>query len=281
MQPLASMARVPSILMCALLTAAVACGSADEADDTLATEQVSAAVVNSADLARLVQPLDGSDALATLGDAELVRQKIEDAIDAYQRALIRPDCMSVDTDFSSFVELVFDDCQTLFVDLDGSLRAELSIDRTAIPARLEFELSTAPLDRLAVATRQREVIYTDSSFTTRFAVLGAAPVEFFGDLTITEGNKTLEVSADASWTVTNSTVTLSAGAQVSGSATGELGTISASVENLVRDPEQCPASGDVQVSYGAGVFLQWSYTGDDSVTVLGPQGKQLDVPLDC
>lgn len=276
-----AMARLSSILLCALVAFA-ACENPETADDTLAAEQVSGAVVNAAELARVVQPLDGSEALAAFDSAAVLAEKIRDAIDKYESAVVRPECITSDTDFATFVELTFDECNTPLnlVAFDGSLRADLALELDGLgePLVIRFGLST---DRLEITTLRRNVVYTDTDFETRFAVDGASPVEFLGDVTVTELGQTLDISAEASWSVDGNCVTLDGGAQVGGSATGELGTISASVQNLNRCADACPETGDVAVSYGEGTFLRWSYDGSDVVSVSGPRGKQLDVPLAC
>jgi len=279
MQRIRAVARLSSVSVL-LLVAAVGCGQEDD-DDQLAAEQVTAAVEAGADLARLIQPLDGDDRLLGLTAPEVVRQKIVDAIDGYRSAFTRPDCVTFDTDDATFLELFFDDCSAPLglITLDGSLRAELAIDLDNVgqPLSLTFGIGT---DRLEIGTPKR-LIEIAADYQTTHALAGSAPVQFLGELHVNELGETLDVTAEASWSVADGCVTLDAGAQIGGTAVRGLGTISASIAGLSRCRDECPSSGDALVSYGTGTFLKWSYDGSDVVSVFGPQGKQLDVPLSC
>jgi hypothetical protein len=54
-----------------------------------------------------------------------------------------------------------------------------------------------------------------------------------------------------------------------------------SVRDLGDCPSACPTSGDIDISFANGDIISWEFTGAAEVTVTGPRGYTLDVPLSC
>jgi len=58
-------------------------------------------------------------------------------------------------------------------------------------------------------------------------------------------------------------------------------TIVVAVDGLRRCPLRCPEAGDVQISFGAGALLEWSYENGDTVEVVAPGGQRFSQALAC
>lgn len=59
------------------------------------------------------------------------------------------------------------------------------------------------------------------------------------------------------------------------------GEIAVSGEDVHYCPSMCPTRGEVDVSYGQGRILSWTYNGTDTVDVVGPRGRSFPGKLDC
>lgn len=61
----------------------------------------------------------------------------------------------------------------------------------------------------------------------------------------------------------------------------EVGDIYVSTRGFSSCEARCPSDGEVDLSYGAGNLLRWTYDGDARVTVTGPRGRSLSSHLGC
>ncbi len=61
----------------------------------------------------------------------------------------------------------------------------------------------------------------------------------------------------------------------------EVGDIYVSTRGFSSCEARCPTDGEVDLSYGAGNLLRWTYDGDARVTVTGPRGRSLSSRLEC
>ena len=61
----------------------------------------------------------------------------------------------------------------------------------------------------------------------------------------------------------------------------EVGDIYVSTRGFTSCEARCPTDGDVDLSYGPGNLLRWTYDGDARVTVTGPRGRSLSSRLGC
>jgi hypothetical protein len=274
--------RAPRIALClALAFAPGACAGDDEerADDTLAADHVATALDSSSELSRLVVPLEVSGNLGP--DAILARQrKVMEAAAAFDALDGIRDCVDVATDNATYVDVTFRSCLIAFLTFDGRLRADVAIDPpVGLPSRVVVTVTLTDLT-LTGPLRSRRL---DGEVVLRHAILPlGSPVELEGELQVApDGGPALTASLGAAWTVNDGCVTLTGGAQLSGAPLGELGPIVLSGERIQGCRNQCPTSGSVELSYGAGKLLGWTYTGADVATVIGPRGKRVEVALPC
>jgi hypothetical protein len=89
------------------------------------------------------------------------------------------------------------------------------------------------------------------------------------------------MSSRAPWLVADGCTTTSLDAELTVSGLEDVGTIATSARDVTRCADACPAGGTVQVAYGLGKILSWTYTGSDTVTVTGPRGRIFEVTLSC
>jgi hypothetical protein len=287
------MKHVAIALSFSLLGACVATEDEDDRGD-VAAEQAAASLSASTDLADISNFFKSSRDLTELS-VELARTRaLSDVIGALEDLVAAVDCLGIDTDNRSYVEVFFDDCGVGLlglVRLDGSLRAELGFDTEPCgvlecPVAVYFELSTV---RFEIYSGQAGLEIA-GNWLIRDPLDDAEPMSSSGALVITtRRGASLSMSSSASWRIDgNQCLSLTAESQLSINALPEgaegaegLGTIAASVQGLERCRQECPTKGSVQVAYGAGQVLGWSYTGADTVVVTGPGGRELQVVLPC
>lgn len=273
-------------LALALACALTACDGEDSAGDAdahaaLAVRQVAAALDASGSLARLVVPLEASAELAVLGPDLARVRKVQGAITAFRALVANSTCMRVETDGATYLDLTFDACRIAFViTLDGALRASVAIESAggtptgiAVSVQVPSLVLAGPLGtrQLSGALELRQQI----------SPLGA-PVELDGELQYAvDGDALVTASIGAAWQVTGDCVSVTAGAQLSGERLGALGPIALSGEDIQRCRDECPTAGSVELSYGRGKLLAWTYTGAGTAIVMGPRGGRAEVPLAC
>jgi hypothetical protein len=262
-----------------------ACATEDEDNDAIAAEQAAASVGVGADLTSVASYFRGADALLTLPDDLARARAVSDVIDAVRAIVNLLDCVTIDTDNRTYLELHFDYCGVgpfNIVRLDGSIRAELSFESS--PFALLFELSTV---RFAISTGQQGIEIA-GSMLIRDPLDDALPLQWTGGIALTSfDGASLSMSTASEWTVAGDCVTFSAETQLTINAMPErtevpqLGTIVAASQGVTRCARECPSQGTVSIAYGAGKVLQWSYTGDGTAIVTGPGGRQFEVVLPC
>lgn len=249
--------------------------------DALAVRQVAAALDAGGVLSRLVVPLEASADLALLGPDVARVRKIQNAITAFRALATDPTCMRVETDGATYLDLTFDACRIASVlTLDGALRASVAIEAAggtptgvAVSMRVPRLVLTGPL-------RSRQL---SGELTLRQQIAPpGAPVELDGELQYAvDGDALVTASIGAAWKVTGDCVSITAGAQLSGERLGALGPIALSGEDIQRCRDECPTAGSVELSYGRGKLLAWTYTGADTAIVIGPRGRRAEVSLAC
>ena len=253
----------------------------DAADDVIAAGNVAAALDSGSELSRLVVPLEASPDLGGLGPDVARALKVANAIVAFRALATNPLCMKVSTDNATFLDVTFDRCRIgLLFTLDGSLRAGVAIETAGgLPSRLAVSVAIPSLALSGPAMSRR----LSGEFVLRQAIPPqGAPVEFEGDLRFaTETGGEVALALGAEWTVANNCVTFTGGAQLSGGLLGPVGPIALSGEDVRGCRNQCPTAGSVELSYGRGNLLAWTYTGESTVTVTGPRGKRVEVSLAC
>jgi hypothetical protein len=272
----------PLALALALVCALAACDEeAEDGDDALAAATVAAALDAGGELSRLVVPLEASADLGLLDPIAARARKIGNAINAFRALAGNPGCVTVTSDNLTYLEVAFDQCRIAFVlTLDGSLRASVAIETSGVtPVGLTVALAIPRLELTGPAWSRR--LSGAVELRQRIPPVGA-PVELDGELRLAaDGGPELALSLGAMWTVIGDCVAFTGGAALSGEQLGELGPIALSGEDVRGCRNACPTSGSVELSYGRGALLAWTYTGASTVSVLGPRGKRIQVPLAC
>jgi hypothetical protein len=271
----------PPLALAVALAAALPACTGDDDNDEVAAGNAASALESGGELSRLVAPLQASADLGGLTLDAARARKIQNAILAFRGLVTNPLCVKVATDGLTFLDVAFDHCRIgLVLELDGSLHAGVAIELTgALPTELVVTVAIPSLT-LTGPLRSRRLA---GELELRQAIPPlATPVSFAGDLRFAaDGGPELALSLGAEWTVVNGCVTFTGGAQLSGELPGGLGPIALSGERIQSCPEQCPTAGSVQLSYGPGTLLAWTYTGASTVTALGPRGKRVEVALAC
>jgi hypothetical protein len=280
--------RVSFALALALALAAALLGCTDGDDDedqdgvdhAFAASQVAGALDAGGELSRLVVPLEASADLGLLGPDAARARKVQNAINAFRALVLNSSCVSVVTDNLTYLDVKFDRCRIALVfTLDGTLRASVAIETSGVTP-VGIAVSIKPNLTLTSPVRTR-FLAGEVALRQRITAFGA-PVEFEGDLRFSpDGGPELAMSLDAAWQVNGDCVTLTSGAQLSSERLGELGPIALSAEGFKACRNQCPTAGSIELSYGRGALLAWTYTGASTVTVRAPRGKRVEVPLAC
>jgi hypothetical protein len=256
-------------------------GDSDGEGDARAVGQVAAALDAGGELSRLFVPLEASADLGLLGPDVARARKVQNAITAFRALVANPTCLGIVTDGATFLDLTFDACRiALVLTLDGALHAGVAIESAGgTPTAVIVSVSTPGL-ALAGPLRTRRLA-GELELRHPIRQLGA-PVELDGDLQLSaDDNPPVTASIGAAWTVTGDCVKITAGAQLAGELLGPIGPIALSGDGVQRCRDECPTAGSVELSYGRGKLLAWTYTGAGTAIVIGPRGKRVEVPLAC
>jgi len=278
--------RAAAIFAVAALALAACTDDGDSAeDDTAAAGHVAAALDSGSELSRLFVPLQASSDLGGLGPDAARARKVQAAAIAFLALVTRPLCVTVMTDSLTYLEVTFDRCPVgLVFTLDGTLRAGVAIEAAGgVPSAV---VATVAMRELTLTGPQRtQRLDGEVELRQRISPQGAPaelPAELIGELRYSvDSEPELALSFGTEWTVVNDCVTLTGGAQLSGEALGPLGPIALSGDRVQSCRGQCPTAGTVELSYGHGSLLEWTYTGASTVSVIGPRGKRVEVPLAC
>ena len=267
--------RAACILLVVLVAACPA--SDDTKDDTRAAAQVASAFDSTGELARLVQPLEASPDLTTTPDAPT---QVNAARTAFRALVANPNLCTTIVTTANSIDVTFRNCIVALVfRLDGSLHADVQVDATAVTTTV-----ATPGLTLASADFSQSVA---GNFVLRQPFnQQAMPVELDGAMQFANSmGKDLALSLSSQWTVTRmdakTCVDFTGGAEMSGSTLGELGPISLAGDSIKSCRDECPTSGHVELSYGAGNLLVWNYNGSKTTTVSGPHGKTVVIELTC
>lgn len=264
-----------------LVPALVACTEDDGGDGALATDTVAAALDASSELSRLVAPLEASPDLGGLVPDVARALKIQNAIGSFRALVADPACVEVATDNLTFLDVTFERCRiALVLALDGSLRAGLAIEAAAgLASRLVVAVTIPGL--VLDGPRRSRRLSGELELRQAIPPLGA-PVELAGELGFAaDGGAERRLAFGAESVVTGTCVSFTGAGQISGDQLGELGPIALSGQQIQGCRDQCPTSGSVELSYGRGTLLAWTYTGAEIASAIGPRGKRVEVPLGC
>lgn len=273
-------------LALALAPALAACtddggdGDAGDDDDASAAGSVAAAFDASSELSRLVVPLEASTDLAILGPDAARARKVQTAITSFRALAANPLCVKVATDNLTYLEVTFDQCRVAVLTVDGSIRAGVAIGALGgVPTELTVTVTIPSL----VVTGPLRTRRLSGAFELRQRISPAGgPVALDGELSfVPHGGAELSLALAAEWQVSGECVAFTGGAQLSGGPLGARGPIALSGEGVRACRGQCPSMGSVELSHGRGELLAWTYTGASTISVIGPRGRRVEVPLAC
>jgi hypothetical protein len=197
----------------------------------------------------------------------------------------------IDTDGSTYVQATFVGCRTLFLELEGTARAGIEVLTDAgSPQAIEWRVDGTDF---SIHNPQQEftplfrgIVRLTTSLrggTMKWETGGEEDGPFEIDLAIGR----FDARSVASWTIDdNECVTMDLEAQLTqldmdDDLDEEIGDIVVSVDKLVQCQDRCPQEGTVNLAYGAGEILQWSYSDESVVQIAGPGGRHFEAALPC
>lgn len=198
-----------------------------------------------------------------------------------------------ETDDDTTVGLVLRGCRLLLWTLDAELEARAEV--VTEPCETEPCPATAIAWDLDIAELSSRVLGLPGISFSGPAQL-QAPVDaaqpmrwetFPGFVVETRQGRRLDTVSTASWTIDeDNCVQMDLGARLSledldDGIDAEVGNVVVSVRGLRRCPGRCESTGDVQLSFAAGRVVSWSHDGDDTITVITPRGRSIEVSLPC
>lgn len=283
--------RLATLALVVPVLAAAGCVPEDDAPGDVAVAETSAAVASSLDLVGVSGSFEVAETVGLL-PVRLARvQVLQDAVRAMVGSVREAECLTVDTDQESFVEVTFDACPAGLLrlrEIDGSLRADLDFETVPCgldecPVAARFALSTP---RLRIGARFGvRFVEIAGSWALRDPVAAAEPTTWDADITMANHlGGSLAMRSRAAWVTSDQCTTMSLDAELAVAGHDDddvVGTIVTAAREVTRCANECPQSGTVQVAYGLGDILAWTYTGEDMVAVRGPRGHSREVVLPC
>jgi hypothetical protein len=274
---------VTAASLTAALLSACAAEDSDDPDDVEIDEQEEQEVTDgaaltsegSADLAHVGAYYAAPADLDQLAEEEQAAAAIADTEAAITDDMDDPECLIIETDGATFLDVTFDGCTSAGgrFTLDGTISADVTIEYgdcggPECPVATVYTLSAEDLSLNATSLsgtwQVRDEVAEDAPMTFE------GEAEFIGPL----GN-TATTSTSAVWERSGQCVTYSIDSQL----TRVVGTVSISVTDVTRCAGECPASGDVELSLLRGTW-NWQYDGDATVLVSGPRGER-ELTLPC
>jgi hypothetical protein len=282
-----------------LVLGLVGCDPAEDGDDLAVVDAVATrsadAVSAKANLARLAAVFAGEPELATLTEAE-ARARAVDLLALRLRGLELADCdpTVVADPVSGTLGADLSDCRVGLLRMDGELQASVAIERSPCaggmcPSAVVWTLQTFDLEIGAGLFRPR----LRGSVTLRDPVDPALPASWStgDDFVIENRLGTFRTQSTASWTFDGDRCIVGMQLEarldrVSPADGGDsridraVGTIVVSAQGVDRCPAKCPTAGEVQLAFGRGRVLAWTYDGDE-LDVIAPGGEHFAASLDC
>ncbi len=198
----------------------------------------------------------------------------------------------IDSDQERTLSLRLEGCRLLLWDLDADLEGTVRVETSSCEAG---ECPTAvvwDLDITDIASGLLDfpkVRFSGPAEVRAPVTMGEAMQwqTFPGFVTQTRIGLRFDTLSTASWIRDeNDCITLDVGARLSlESLDNELderiGDVVLATRGLQRCPGRCAHAGQVQLTFGAGQVLGWTYEGAGRVRVRGPQGREVEVQLPC
>jgi hypothetical protein len=197
----------------------------------------------------------------------------------------------IETDNATYVQATFVGCSTLFLELEGTARADITVisdedGPSAISWRVDGTNFSIHNPRQEFTPLFRGIVGLTTPLRGGGAMqweTGANGEPFEIDLDIGR----FDARSIASWTIDeNECVTMDLEAQLTqldgdDDLDEEIGDIVVSVEALRQCQDRCPEEGSVNLVYGAGELLQWTYTAENVVQISGPHNRHFEATLPC
>lgn len=283
-----------------LVLALVGCDPGDDDGDDLALVDVVAtrsadAVSAKANLARLGEVFAGEAALATMTEAE-ARARAVELLELRLRGLELADCdpVVVADPVAGTIEAELADCRVGLLRMDGELQATVAIELSpcaggSCPSAIAWTLQPLDLEIGAGLFRPR----LRGTVTLHDPVDPTLPTSWStGDDFVLENRLgTFATRSTASWRIDAERCVV--GMQLEARLDRipaddaretridrEAGTIVVSAQGVDRCPARCPTAGEVQLAFGRGRVLAWTYAGDE-LDVIAPGGAHFAASLDC
>jgi hypothetical protein len=205
------------------------------------------------------------------------------------------DCEAmIDTDDQTYVAATFQGCSMLFLELTGTVRADIEVLTdtescardtcpTAIVWRVDSTNFTARNPRQDFAPGFAGIVELTTPLVPGQRMQWDTDPTFEIDLPIGR----FYADSTAQWEIDDDrcvTMDLEARLQQIEAADdleAEIGDVVLSAQNLRQCEDKCPEAGDVNISYGKGEVLQWTYTAESTVLISGPRGRQFMYELPC
>lgn len=197
----------------------------------------------------------------------------------------------IETDNQTFVQATFVGCSTLFLELEGTARADVSViaDEQGRPTGIDWLVDGTEFSIHNPRQEFNPLFRGKLRLTTP---LDGGPMQWETGI----GGERFEIDLEigrfdarslASWTIDeNDCVTMDLEAQltrldVEDDLDEQIGDIVVSVDRLRQCQDRCPESGSVNLVYGAGEILQWTYTAENVVKISGPRSRRFEATLPC
>ncbi|MFO0635264.1 MAG: hypothetical protein U0168_20645 [Nannocystaceae bacterium] len=284
------------LALLAVLAIAPACDpdAIDLAVERLVADRSIDAVSAKTNMALVAERFSGEAAMADMTVAQ-ARARAVELLQLRLEALNLIDCrttVTADRDAGT-LQSVSERCRIGLVGLDGELDARVEIetapcDTGECPSAVVWTLDRFDLEIGPDLARRP---HFSGPVTLRDPVDPNLPMSWTTgeDFTIENRLGVFDSISHASWTVdADDCVTMQLESRLQrldrdqddDGSDDEIGTLVLSVAGLQRCPAKCPSAGDVQLAFGRGAVLQWSY-GERTVEVQGPRGLHLRKTLAC
>ena len=238
-------------------------------------------IYRAGDVGDLVLTPELAQSLAVLG----LRYALDHVYQAFNCAPM------IETDDRTYVQATFVGCRTLFLELEGTARAEIGVlvDEANVPTGIEWLVDGT---EFSIHNPRQEFNPLFRGKVLLRTPIGPGPMEWETGVDGEPFEIDLDIGAFdarslASWTIDdNECVTMDLEAQltrldVEDDLDEEIGDIVVSVDDLVQCQDRCPESGTVNLVYGAGEILQWTYTAENVVQISGPRSRHFEATLPC
>lgn len=202
----------------------------------------------------------------------------------------------IDTDGQSYVQATFVGCSTLFLELEGTARADITVEVDETSGRATGVNWRVDGRQFSIHNPRQEFAPLFAGVVTLTTPLDGGAMKWRTGPTVEHADDHFEIDLPigrfdarsvASWTIDDADcVTMDLEAQLTNlemedDLDEEIGDIVVSVKGLRQCQDRCPEGGAVDLTYGAGKILQWTYAAESVVEISGPGGTRFEGSLPC